>query len=353
MREAGDRSARVLLDGRHLRRARARCRSKRPSRPTRSIPTAIPKLAFERALRWYDEAYGLRSVRLRYFNAAGATERPGRGPRSGDAPDSAGAAGRRRQAAARSTIFGDDYPTPDGTCIRDYIHVDRPRARARARDRAACDAAQPRLQPRLRRRRHDGARGDRRGPRRDGARDPGAHRCAASRRSGATRRQLRAHRARTRLAARAADIAASSSPRGDSRKAGASSRRSLAGAMMRGAGCSRRSSLSVRDDRLFAEPGRNSPRPRSAARRSTSRCASRATTRSRPSTALGPPIAGASRELLEARVAARRRIRPATSRSASRRRCRRSRTSPTKHRRPRGLSRGVLPRESDRAGAIS
>ena len=81
------------------------------------------KLAVERALPHFETAYGLRSIALRYFNAAGAD------------PD--GLLGEdhdpeihiipRAIFAARGTdtlkVFGEDYPTPDGTCLRDYIHV--------------------------------------------------------------------------------------------------------------------------------------------------------------------------------------------------------------------------------------
>jgi UDP-glucose-4-epimerase GalE len=87
-------------------------------------PYGETKLAIERALGWYGQAYGLRSVALRYFNAAGAD------------PD--GEIGERhdpethliplviRAALGQSgpvSVFGTDYPTPDGTAIRDYIHV--------------------------------------------------------------------------------------------------------------------------------------------------------------------------------------------------------------------------------------
>ena len=91
-----------------------------PTVPTN--PYGETKLAFERALRWYDGAHGLRSVSLRYFNAAGASERCGEmhDPETRLIP-------RVLQAAAglcdRVNIFGGDYKTPDGTCIRDYIHV--------------------------------------------------------------------------------------------------------------------------------------------------------------------------------------------------------------------------------------
>ncbi len=85
-------------------------------------PYGESKLAFERALRWYENAYGLRYASLRYFNAAGATERCGEwhNPETHLIPLVLQvAAGMRSEI----TIYGDDYPTRDGTCIRDYIHV--------------------------------------------------------------------------------------------------------------------------------------------------------------------------------------------------------------------------------------
>ena len=88
-----------------------------------SNPYGETKLAFEHALRWYAEAYGMSSISLRYFNAAGATERNGERhePETHLIP-------LVLQAAAglipQVTVFGTDYPTADGTCIRDYIHVD-------------------------------------------------------------------------------------------------------------------------------------------------------------------------------------------------------------------------------------
>jgi UDP-glucose 4-epimerase len=80
------------------------------------------KLAFENALRWYDRAYGLRHVSLRYFNAAGASERNGERhePETHLIPLVLDAALGLREEVA---IFGHDYPTKDGTCVRDYIHV--------------------------------------------------------------------------------------------------------------------------------------------------------------------------------------------------------------------------------------
>jgi len=90
--------------------------------PLRPInPYGETKRTFEGALRWYGAAYGLRSVSLRYFNVAGATEALGEDhdPETHLIPNVLAAADGR----ATVTIFGDDYPTPDGTCIRDYIHV--------------------------------------------------------------------------------------------------------------------------------------------------------------------------------------------------------------------------------------
>jgi UDP-glucose 4-epimerase len=80
------------------------------------------KLAFEQALRWYAQAHGLRSVSLRYFNAAGASERNGErhSPETHLIPLVLEAAAGR---LPEITVFGDDYPTRDGTCVRDYIHV--------------------------------------------------------------------------------------------------------------------------------------------------------------------------------------------------------------------------------------
>ncbi len=79
------------------------------------------KRTFEGALRWYGAAYGLRSVVLRYFNVAGATERLGEihRPETHLIPNALRAA----EGGPAMTLFGDDYPTPDGTAVRDYIHV--------------------------------------------------------------------------------------------------------------------------------------------------------------------------------------------------------------------------------------
>ena len=85
-------------------------------------PYGESKLAFERALHWYHDAHGFRAISLRYFNAAGATERCGErhDPETHLIPLVIDvAAGSRSEL----TIFGDDYPTRDGTCVRDYIHI--------------------------------------------------------------------------------------------------------------------------------------------------------------------------------------------------------------------------------------
>ena len=91
-----------------------------PNHPTN--PYGESKLAFERALRWYEGAYGLRYAALRYFNAAGATERCGEwhSPETHLIPLVLQAASGTREHVQ---IFGDDYPTRDGTCVRDYIHI--------------------------------------------------------------------------------------------------------------------------------------------------------------------------------------------------------------------------------------
>jgi UDP-glucose 4-epimerase len=91
-----------------------------PNKPTN--PYGESKLAFEKAMYWYERAYGLRYVSLRYFNAAGASDKCGEDhdPESHIIPITLQAAAGRLPSVQ---IYGDDYPTPDGTCIRDYIHV--------------------------------------------------------------------------------------------------------------------------------------------------------------------------------------------------------------------------------------
>ena len=85
-------------------------------------PYGESKLMFERILRWYRELHGLDFVALRYFNAAGASARFGEHHRieSHLIPNVLAVALDRKE---HCEIYGTDYPTPDGTCIRDYIHV--------------------------------------------------------------------------------------------------------------------------------------------------------------------------------------------------------------------------------------
>ena len=80
------------------------------------------KLMFEKILDWYHRAYGLRYVALRYFNAAGADDELGEDhrPETHLIPRLLDAA---LDPASEFPIYGDDYPTADGTCIRDYVHV--------------------------------------------------------------------------------------------------------------------------------------------------------------------------------------------------------------------------------------
>lgn len=80
------------------------------------------KLMLETCLRWYRRAYGLRTVAFRYFNAAGATAARGESRRHEThlLPLALDAMAGRRPPLR---VFGRDYPTPDGTCVRDYVHV--------------------------------------------------------------------------------------------------------------------------------------------------------------------------------------------------------------------------------------
>jgi UDP-arabinose 4-epimerase len=87
-------------------------------------PYGVSKMFFEQALEAYDVAYGIRFASLRYFNAAGADETGETGechdPETHLIPLALGAA---TDDGAELQVFGSDYPTSDGTCIRDYIHV--------------------------------------------------------------------------------------------------------------------------------------------------------------------------------------------------------------------------------------
>jgi UDP-glucose 4-epimerase len=133
-----------LLGGLNLLNAMKRCSVKHlifsSTCATYGLPQSIPiredhpqnpinpygdtKLAFERALQWFHEAYGLEYLSLRYFNAAGADAEGDFGedhnPETHLIPLVLQAAAGRRPDVQ---VFGTDYPTPDGTCLRDYIHV--------------------------------------------------------------------------------------------------------------------------------------------------------------------------------------------------------------------------------------
>src|SRR5213080_1326379 len=91
-----------------------------PQRPIN--PYGESKLAFEKILRWYDAIHGLRFVSLRYFNAAGASENFGEDHRIEThlIPNVLKVALGQKPHVE---IYGTDYETPDGTCIRDYIHI--------------------------------------------------------------------------------------------------------------------------------------------------------------------------------------------------------------------------------------
>ena len=91
-----------------------------PQRPIN--PYGESKLLFEKILRWYDEIHALRYVALRYFNAAGATEKFGEHHRIEThlIPNVLKVALGQKEHVE---IYGTDYETPDGTCIRDYIHI--------------------------------------------------------------------------------------------------------------------------------------------------------------------------------------------------------------------------------------
>ena len=133
-----------------------------PQRPVN--PYGESKLMIERMLHWFGGAHGLRYAALRYFNAAGADPDGEIGedhePETHLIPLVLRAALGRRAAV---DIFGTDYPTPDGTAIRDYIHVhDLAEAHVLALDRSAPGRRQPGAQSRHRPGLF-GARGDRRG----------------------------------------------------------------------------------------------------------------------------------------------------------------------------------------------
>ncbi len=85
-------------------------------------PYGESKLAFEKVLKWYNQIHGINYAALRYFNAAGATENFGEdhSPETHLIPIILQVSQGKRE---KIMIYGDDYDTPDGTCIRDYIHI--------------------------------------------------------------------------------------------------------------------------------------------------------------------------------------------------------------------------------------
>jgi UDP-glucose 4-epimerase len=91
-----------------------------PQRPVN--PYGESKLMFERMLHWYHQLRGLEFVAFRYFNAAGATEKFGEHHRT-ETHLIPNVLKVPLGQASHCEIYGTDYPTPDGTCIRDYIHI--------------------------------------------------------------------------------------------------------------------------------------------------------------------------------------------------------------------------------------
>jgi UDP-glucose 4-epimerase len=91
-----------------------------PQRPTN--PYGESKLIFEKMLNWYGSVHGIKAVFLRYFNASGATRQFGEDhdPETHLIPNVLRVALGKQE---KVLVFGDDYDTPDGTCVRDYIHI--------------------------------------------------------------------------------------------------------------------------------------------------------------------------------------------------------------------------------------
>lgn len=82
------------------------------------------KLMFEKVLGWYDKIFGIKFAALRYFNAAGASLDGSLGERHNPETHIIPVALQRTQEGKPFSLFGNDYPTEDGTCVRDYIHVE-------------------------------------------------------------------------------------------------------------------------------------------------------------------------------------------------------------------------------------
>ena len=87
-------------------------------------PYGESKVMVEKILDWLDQTRGLRAIRLRYFNACGANNDAGLGERHDPETHLIPLILRAVRTGKPVTLFGDDYPTPDGTCVRDYVHVD-------------------------------------------------------------------------------------------------------------------------------------------------------------------------------------------------------------------------------------
>ncbi|HEX4165988.1 MAG TPA: UDP-glucose 4-epimerase GalE [Bryobacteraceae bacterium] len=86
-------------------------------------PYGESKVMVEKILEWLDRYRAFRSIRLRYFNACGAEPKVGLGERHDPETHLIPLILQAVRSGIPVTLFGDDYPTPDGTCIRDYIHV--------------------------------------------------------------------------------------------------------------------------------------------------------------------------------------------------------------------------------------
>jgi UDP-glucose-4-epimerase GalE len=86
-------------------------------------PYGESKVMVERLLHWFDQIHGLRNIRLRYFNASGADSEGSLGEEHDPETHLIPLLFRAILTGEPATIFGEDYPTRDGTCIRDYIHV--------------------------------------------------------------------------------------------------------------------------------------------------------------------------------------------------------------------------------------
>ena len=167
-------------------------------------PYGQSKLMFEQILNWYDKIHGLVYVNLRYFNAAGASEQFGEDHRIEThlIPNVLKVALGQRE---KVEIYGDKYATPDGTCIRDFIHI---HDLAAAHMLALGPRDQRQLQPRQRRGllRPAGHRHRAQGHRPP---DPRRGQGAARRRSAPARGQLPQDHQRTRLAP---EVSRASSP---------------------------------------------------------------------------------------------------------------------------------------------